>query len=88
MCSPVCELCKVRGIITPATQIHHADSYLNYEGDRRLTVAYDYSNLVSLCDKCHAFVHRNGTTHGIDIESEAKEYDTKYKNEQKTLRPT
>ena len=29
--------------------------------------AYDTDNLVSLCKECHAWLHRGGTTRGIDI---------------------
>ena len=29
-------------------------------------------NLVSVCKQCHRWLHRNGTTHGIDIQKEAQ----------------
>lgn len=42
-------MCLAKGIITPAVDVHHKDSFLNYEGSTRLYKAYDYSNLLSVC---------------------------------------
>nr|DAT43640.1 MAG TPA: hypothetical protein [Caudoviricetes sp.] len=33
----------------PAEDIHHKDSFTNYSGNMRLKVAYDVTNLISLC---------------------------------------
>lgn len=57
MAQPLCEDCLSRGKITPATQVHHVDSFMNYEGDKRLQKAYDYNNLMSLCVECHERMH-------------------------------
>lgn len=70
--NPLCELCLMQGKITPAVDVHHSDSFANYQGQKRLEVAYDYDNLVSLCKQCHSWVHRNGTTHHTDIALEAR----------------
>ena len=75
MKQPLCELCLARGKTTLAIDVHHCDSYLNYNGQKRYAVAYDPDNLVSLCKQCHSFLHRHGTTHGLDIQKEAKELD-------------
>lgn len=64
MYNPLCELCQAKGIIKPAIDIHHKDSFLNYDGAMRLYKAYDYSNLLSLCKECHSEVHKSGVTHG------------------------
>lgn len=64
---PICEICKERGIITPSEDVHHRDSFANYRGNDRLAKAYDYDNLIALCKDCHAFLHRKGTTHHLDI---------------------
>ena len=29
---PLCEICLAKGIITPAIDVHHKDSFLNYDG--------------------------------------------------------
>ena len=82
MKQPLCELCQARNITALATEVHHKDSFLNYNGQKRYSVAYDPENLVSLCKQCHAFLHRNGTTHGLNLEYEAKELD-KYEEQKK-----
>lgn len=64
MDQPLCELCLSKDKITPAIDVHHKDSFLNYEGLKRIEKAYDYANLLSVCKECHSYLHRNGTTHG------------------------
>lgn len=55
--SPLCEVCLLAGIITPAIDIHHIDSFMNYEGLTRLDKAYNYENLQSICKECHQKEH-------------------------------
>lgn len=62
-------MCLSKDKITPAIDVHHKDSFLNYEGLERLAKAYDSDNLLSVCKECHSFLHRNGTTHGYNGES-------------------
>lgn len=65
MADPLCQYCLAKGIITPATQVHHLDSFLNYSGIMRLDKAYDFNNLQSLCEECHGLIHKEyGRTHG------------------------
>ena len=73
MKQPLCELCLARGKTTLAIDVHHKDSFLNYNGQKRYQMAYDPENLVSLCKQCHRFLHRNGTTYGLDLKKEAEE---------------
>lgn len=54
---PLCEICQEKGIIEPAVDIHHKDSFLNYKGLQRLDRAYDYNNLQALCKRCHQEIH-------------------------------
>lgn len=63
---PLCEICLAKGIIEPAVDIHHKDSFLNYYGDRRIEAAFNPSNLMALCKQCHSKLHKNGTTHGYN----------------------
>ncbi|MBQ4008370.1 MAG: HNH endonuclease [Muribaculaceae bacterium] len=72
---PLCELCEARGIITLAQHVHHADSFTNYDALMAKFRAYDYTNLVALCEECHGWLHRHGTTKNFNIEYEAKELD-------------
>lgn len=64
MFNPLCEHCLAKGIITPAIDVHHRDSFMNYTGNMRLCKAYDITNLVSLCKDCHSKEHLNGRTNG------------------------
>ena len=45
MQQPLCEICLENGKTTPAEDVHHKDSFLNYDGLERLWKAYDFSNL-------------------------------------------
>ena len=55
--SGLCEVCLDKGLITPATEVHHkvriTPENLN---DPRVTLSHD--NLMALCDECHAEQHR------------------------------
>ena len=82
MQQPLCEMCLLRKKIVPAVDVHHIDSFLNYNGYRRISLAYDINNLLSLCKECHSWLHRNGTTHSIDIKKEVQlleDYERKNK---------
>lgn len=57
MQQPLCELCLAKGIVTPAIDVHHIDSFMNYTGTERLTKAYDFTNLQSVCKLCHSSLH-------------------------------
>ena len=57
--SPLCEMCLAIDIITPAIDIHHIDSFMNYEGLKRLDKAFNYDNLQSLCKECHQKIHNS-----------------------------
>lgn len=79
---PLCQICFARGILKPAEEVHHSDSFANYTGAKRIEVAFNKDNLVSVCKQCHRWLHRNGTTHGIDIQKEAQllqEYEKAHK---------
>jgi len=54
---PLCEVCLAKGIITPAIDIHHIDSFMNYDGLKRLEKAYNFANLLSICKECHQKIH-------------------------------
>ena len=59
MANPLCEVCLANGIIKPAIDVHHIDSFMNYTGNKRLQLAYDYANLQSLCKECHSNLHNH-----------------------------
>lgn len=54
---PLCEICLAKGLVVPAIDVHHIDSFTNYTGANRLWKAYDFDNLQSLCKECHSKIH-------------------------------
>lgn len=64
--SPLCECCLERGIATPAEEIHHRVSFMTTEDpEKRIALAYDYNNLMSLCRECHHRLHAGGGRGGM-----------------------
>lgn len=54
----LCQRClREFGRVEPAKQVHHIKPFLDYQGEERLTAAYDIDNTICLCDKCHWIVH-------------------------------
>lgn len=53
---PLCERCKEEGKITPATDVHHKITWQD-KGQEWRTYAFDYENLMSLCEECHYAIH-------------------------------
>ena len=75
--NPLCEHCFAKNIVNPGTEIHHLqpiDTGANFETMKQL--AYNYTNIVTLCHKCHIQAH-------IDLKSKTKE-TTKNRNDIKT----
>ena len=57
---PLCELCLQRGIVAPATDVHHKLEISNAQTDAEmLSIGFDYNNLQSLCESCHTALHAN-----------------------------
>lgn len=67
MFNPLCQKCLEKGKTTLAIDVHHIDSFMNYQGLKRTEKAYDINNLVSLCKECHAEEHLNGTTKEFNL---------------------
>ena len=56
--NPLCEMCEKEGIVKPADDVHHIQSFMSTSNpDVRRVLAFDYDNLMSLCDECHSKVH-------------------------------
>jgi 5-methylcytosine-specific restriction enzyme A len=45
---PLCEVCRARGDLTPAGHVHHKQPR-----KQRPDLAYEWSNLESVCPPCH-----------------------------------
>ena len=56
--NPLCEMCLLKGIVTPAEDVHHMTSFMSTDDpDRRHHLAFDYENLQSICKPCHQSEH-------------------------------
>lgn len=55
---PLCEDCEERGLITPATEVHHVIPVeTGVTAREKEQLMFDYSNLRALCHDCHVQVH-------------------------------
>ena len=58
MNNPLCEVCAAQGRTIPAEDIHHLVSFMSTDDPiQRQWLAYDYSNLQSVCKRCHQMIH-------------------------------
>ena len=53
----LCQICLSKGLIVPAVHVHHK-VHLTPENLDDPRVALDSSNLMALCEECHAEQHR------------------------------
>lgn len=53
----LCERCAAKGLVVPATQVHHK-TRLTPETVRDPEIALNWANLEALCDACHQAEHR------------------------------
>ena len=63
--NPLCERCQqLYGVVRAASQVHHSDPIENSTSFSEMAAkAYDWNNLVSLCQQCHSEVHREHKSH-------------------------
>lgn len=62
--SPFCEDCAKRGLLVPASEVHHiipVETRTDIDGMARL--AYDAGNLAALCSDCHRERHTAMRSH-------------------------
>ncbi len=53
----LCQVCLGKGLIEPATEVHHK-IHLTPENINDPKITLDSSNLMCLCEECHAEMHR------------------------------
>lgn len=75
---PLCERCKEDGRITPATEVHHRTPVERGKTfEERTQLAYDTSNLESLCHACHKARHAElsalASRRGVTKDGKSKE---------------
>ena len=57
---PLCELCLKANKVVPAIDVHHIISFMTTTDRlKRLYLAYDPNNLMSLCKECHQREHNS-----------------------------
>lgn len=71
--APLCEVCSLKGRITPGTDVHHLRSFTSASDPaERDSLAYDIGNLLTVCDRCHNELH-HGVLKGAATIEEIKE---------------
>ena len=53
----LCELCLSKGLIEPAVHVHHRTP-ITSENVNNPMITLDHTNLMALCEACHADQHR------------------------------
>ena len=53
----LCEICLSKGVISPATQVHHRVP-ITPENLSNPEITMNHANLMALCDECHHEQHR------------------------------
>ncbi|NVN97652.1 HNH endonuclease [Candidatus Nomurabacteria bacterium] len=58
MNDPLCEICLINGMITPAVEVHHITPFMQGTSLEQIKfLGFDYDNLQSLCTDCHKQQH-------------------------------
>lgn len=61
---PLCERCLLNNRTTLAQEVHHKEPVEGAATDvQAIRLAYDYSNLMSVCRKCHYELHKEMRRH-------------------------
>lgn len=57
--NPICEKCELTNRIRPADEVHHIIPFdRGRTAAEREKLAYDWDNLLSLCQDCHDEIHK------------------------------
>ena len=58
--NPLCEVCEQEGIVTSAHSVHHRHPIEDSTSKAEMRKwAFMWENLVSVCDACHAKIHKD-----------------------------
>ena len=75
---PLCECCKGKDKITPATEVHHITPVESVTTIEQMEILmFDYNNLMSLCSNCHHAIHAGMFTHTKENVKKANERRTR-----------
>ena len=72
--NPLCELCESRGKVVAAHCVHHiVPIETAHTLEEMQDLAFDWNNLQSLCDQCHADVHKQAGSHTKEAHKQREE---------------
>lgn len=90
--NPLCEVCEQEGIVTSAHAVHHRHPIEDSTSKAEMRKwAFMWENLVSVCDACHAKIHKEqgkGTKELAKQRAEQRHERWKDGLMQRFLRPT
>ncbi len=78
MRNPLCEICQLEGRITLAEHIHHLSSFMEYDDNEMINIAFDSENLCSVCRRCHNRCH-TGDLQGTKTLADIRQYINAHK---------
>lgn len=71
---PLCQECEKHGHVVAATCVHHIIPVESARTDKACEeLAFSQSNLMSLCYKCHADIHKAARSHSRKAHHEREE---------------
>lgn len=80
MSDPLCEVCLMLGKTEAGTDVHHLQSFTKTDdAGERYDRAYDYDNLMTLCDRCHTAIH-HGWLKGCESREDISKRIHEFKN--------
>ena len=74
---PLCECCKDKDKITPATEVHHTTPVESVRTVEQMEILmFEYNNLMSVCHECHKDIHAAMFSHSKESVQKANERRT------------
>lgn len=78
--NPICQICEMENKVSLTEDVHHLNSFTEYNGKERDAIAFDYNNLISVCKYHHNLLHHGflkGATTLEEIEERIKNNEDK-----------
>ena len=80
--NPLCEVCEREGIVTSAHAVHHRHPIEDSTSKAEMRKwAFMWDNLVSVCDACHAKIHKEERSHSKEaVKARAEQRHERWKD--------
>ena len=80
--NPLCEVCEQEGIVTSAHAVHHRHPIEESTSKAEMRKwAFMWENLVSVCDACHAKIHKAEQSHSKEaVKARAEQRHERWKD--------